>query len=124
MLFLVQHWLFTAQYLKAALNFELAFSIKTGEVEKKNNSRKWLLIALHVGAYFSFFVSSIALFVKQNRLTLSIIYTVQTLGITLLLTYSIRKLNKCSKILVKNGFSASRVLIKVHLWAFWVSSIL
>ena len=38
-LFLVQHWLFTAQYLKVALIFELAFSVKTGEVRKKREKR-------------------------------------------------------------------------------------
>ena len=72
----MQHWAFTAQYLKVALIFELAFSIKTGEVQKKKRSRECVLIAVNTGFYLSFVAFAISTLFYGNHVTMTAFYMV------------------------------------------------
>ena len=82
------------------------------------------MIAINTVAYLSFIASIVTLLLYPNHVVTTTIYTIETLAMTFLLTYSMAKLNKFSKLLSANGILASRGLIKVHLWGFWISSIL
>jgi multidrug transporter EmrE-like cation transporter len=60
--FLLQHWVFAVQYLKVALVFELAFTVRTQAVEEKRKSRERVILVTNIVAYVVLSVSLLILF--------------------------------------------------------------
>ena len=123
-LWLTQHWIFTAQYLKVALIFELAFCVKTSAVVAKKHERERCFIIVNILAYLILFFNLIAMVTWSNRLIVTIVYSVSSIFMTGFLTYSMSKLQKFSSLVAANGILASRFLLILHLGGWWIATIL
>lgn len=123
-LFMLQHWLFTIQYLKVALIFELAFCVKTEEVQKKKMAKESSIVMINLAAGVFFVGYTVLLLIYQEKITMITFMMVGMLAITICLTFSLVRLNKFSKMLTAEGYLASQFLIYLHLGSFWCCSLL
>ena len=121
---MVQHWVFAAQYYKIALTFELAFKMKSREVEERQRKQELFVTVANAIAYSFLLICLIILIFWQSTSVILFIYLFTNLGIASVLTYSMIKLRQFSKLLVADGIIASDLLMMIHLTSFWVVSIL
>ena len=123
-LWLTQHWIFTAQYLKVSMIFELAFCVKTSAVVAKKQERECNFKVINIGAYVLLSLNLIAMITVKERLVMTVAFVVSTVLMTAILTISMHKLRKFSTLLAANGILASRFLLAIHLGGWWMASLL
>ena len=123
-LFLVQHWVFASQYLRVALTFELAFSVKTEAVKEKKRRRDREILTVNIVAYSLLLVALLFQVIYPMQIIVLLTYTVTNIGMTACLTFSMVRLKNFSRLLVADGIVASNILITIHCLTFWIVSIL
>ena len=87
-------------------------------------ARENSIVFINLGASIFFVGSTVLLLIYQTKLSLVTFMMVGMIAITILLTFSMVRLNKFTKMLAADGYLASRFLINIHLWGFWCCTLL
>ena len=90
----------------------------------KKQRREWLIILVNSLAYVALVVSFFAMLKYKNHLVQTCVFAIYTCTMTGLLTYSMLKLRKFSRLLAADGILASKRLLTLHVACFWIVSIL
>lgn len=123
-LYLTQHWIFTALYLKVALTFELALTIGGCKTRIKRQRRKQCLLVTNLIMYTFLLGSYVALLFHHGKVITQFVFAFSTIFMTLVLTVSMRKMYRFARILRAHGIVFSSLLLSAHLASFWLTAVL
>ena len=115
--FNVQHWIFSLSYLKVAVNFKLIFSVDSDTIKQKLSKRNSLLSIVEYIGLFAVIVTSIMFDFLSNESNM-MFNTTYYFTIVSILGFSIYRIRKYSKLLVKNKIFVNECLMITHLISF------
>ena len=115
--FNVQHWIFALSYLKVAVNFKLIFSVDSDAITQKLTKRNSLLSIVEYIGLFAVIVTNI-IFEFLSDESYWTFLTTYYFTIVSILGFSIYRIRKYSKLLVKNKIFVNECLMITHLISF------
>ena len=121
LLFIVQHWIFAFSYFKIAMNFKLIFSVDSEEIKKKLKRRTRILnVIQYVGLAIFILMDFLTNFIqnKYGIITAEVNVALCQITILVILSFSILRIRKYSKLLVQNKIFANETLMICHLLSF------
>ena len=122
-LYISQHSVFAISYFRIAICFKLVFHV---ESEKAQQALRNRLLWIYAIGFFLFLVCAVPwivyIFIERNTKIYIIINTVNFNLIVALLSFSIYRIRKYSKMLVQSNIFANECLMLSHLASFtWVA---
>ena len=122
-LYISQHSVFAISYFRIAICFKLVFHVESEKAQQALHNR---LLWIYAIGLFLFLVCAVPwivyIFIEQNSKIYDIIITVNVNLIVALLSFSIYRIRKYSKMLVQSNIFANECLMLSHLASFtWVA---